>query len=101
MKPMTRSKGTLIIFILVIVVVAWVTNPGMESFKTYFSKTAKPKSPPIIQKVDYKFYSIYNVTYYEARQIPQQQTADGQPATVVVPGKTEKYVGLFTRFIKL
>lgn len=101
MKPMTRSKGTLIIFILVIVVVAWVTNPGMESFKTYFSKTAEPKSPPIIQRVDYKFYSIYNVTYYEARQIPQQQTADGQPATVVVPGKTEKYVGLFTRFIKL
>lgn len=100
MKPMTRSKGTLIIFILVIVVVAWVTNPGMESFKTHFSKTADPKSPPIIQQVDYKFYSIYNVTYYEAKQIPQQ-TADGQPATIAVPGKTEKYVGLFTRFIKL
>lgn len=100
MKPMTRSKATLIIFILVIVAVALFTNPGMESFKTYFSKNADPKSPPIIQQVDYKFYSIYNVTYYEVQQIPQQ-TVNGQTTTVAVPGKTEKYVGLFTRFIKL
>lgn len=99
MKPMTRRKGTLIIFILVVVIIAWITNPGMESFKTYFVKTADPKSPPIIQQVDYKFYSIYNVTYYEAKQIPQQ--VNGEAATVAVPGKTEKYVGLFTRFIKL
>lgn len=98
MKPMTRSKATLIIFILVVVAAAWFTNPDMDSFKNYFSNNTKITSAPIIQQTDYKLYSVYQVTYYDTKQVPD---SSGQVNTIVVPGKTEKYLALFTRFIQL
>jgi hypothetical protein len=90
-------RNTVFLFIVGVILVSFITRPGLNDFTTYLDKTGQLKSPPSIEHSSSGLYSTFTVTYFE----PVADTAAGGGSKIVaVPARKESYIGFLGRFWK-
>lgn len=102
LSRMKFRKG-IFLFILAILITAWLTRPGTTDFDTYrASHLKKDRTPPIIESTNGIVFSLFTVSHFETRDIPSRKP-DGRDSTttIVIPREKESFLGLFGRFWKL
>jgi hypothetical protein len=92
-----RFGNTLIILLILIVLAAVVTEPGLKDFEKYLAEKGSYSYPPLIKHNNSFGFSIFDAEFYG----PKQQTPDSLQKWTIGPVKKERYLGLFGNFWKL
>ncbi len=92
-----RFRNTVFLFIVAVILVAFITRPGIDDFTDYLRKQGQLTRPPSIEYRSSGLYSTFTITYFE----PVADTTQGGGSKLVaVPAQKESYTGVFGRFWK-
>jgi hypothetical protein len=89
-----KFRTLVFIFVVLILLIGAFTKPGLDDFKTYYSKEYGITSPPMIEHTDGISYSLFSVTAFSI-------STDASKKQMAVAAPKVKYLGLFGRFWKL
>ena len=90
-----KFRRLVLLFIGLLLVVSWLTKPGLEKFQEFYQSELKTETPPLIDFRDKFLFTTADIDFYQAARIDA-----GKPLKAVVVRK-ENYLGLFGRFWKL
>jgi len=90
-----KFRRSIFLVIILLVVLAWFTKPGLEDFHKFYEDELRTDTPPLIDLSDRFLYTSVTVSYFSiARLNPGEEKK-------AITGRKDEYLGLFGRFWKL
>ncbi|MET0635552.1 MAG: hypothetical protein ABWZ25_05965 [Chitinophagaceae bacterium] len=90
-----KFSRLVIVFLCLLVVVAWLTKPGPDAFREFYQSELSSDGPPVIAFKDKFLYSSVEIDFYKPARM------EGGEPLKAVSVKKQSYLGLFGRFWKL